>query len=321
MKNFWWVNQKQTYRHEVPGEYMWSPKRQKHGQRNHSYDLMTKIRPGDVVFSFADGHIKAVGIARTYCYEFPKPTEFGAAGDNWNSAGWRIDVGFKELTQSFRPRDYNEYVQPLLAEKHAPLKPDGNGNQAYLFKISESLAQFLATKAGAMASEIINHANEVNEQAAHYFVQREQQVWEDHIETQIEQSENNETTRLALVASRRGQGKYRRDLSKIEKSCRITRVDRFEHLIASHIKPWRDGDNDERLDPENGLMLTPSVDHLFDKGFISFDENGKVLVAEVAHHASLKKMGVPPSADYSVGTFTAQQNNYLDFHREFIFLG
>lgn len=320
MRNFWWVNQKQTYQHEVPGGYMWSPKRQQGGRRNHSYDLMTKIRPGDVVFSFAGGHIKAIGLAKTYCYEFPKPTEFGNAGSNWDDAGWRIEVGFQEIPTPFRPRDFNNQVQKMLADIHAPLKADGNGNQAYLFKISELFGMFLASKAGTMAMQVAAVGNQVREDAANYFVQQRQQDWEDKIEDRISKTISSETTREALIQSRVGQGQFRKELSKIEKLCRITKVDRFEHLIASHIKPWRDGDNDERLDPENGLMLTPTIDHLFDKGFISFDEKGQVLIAEVADRMTLKKMGVSPIVDSMSKGFSEGQRSYLDYHREFIFL-
>jgi putative restriction endonuclease len=320
MRNFWWVNQKQTYQHEVPGEYMWSPKRQQGGGRNHSYDLMRKIKPGDVVFSYAGGHIKAIGLAKTYCHEFPKPTEFGSAGDNWDDAGWRIEVGFKEIPSPFRPRDFNQQIQPLLADIHAPLKADGNGNQAYLFKINEQLGVFLANKAGTMASQIVTTASQFKDESANSFVQQKLQRWEDKIEQQITQTVSCETTRTALVSSRVGQGRFRKELSKIEKECRITKVDRFEHLIASHIKPWRDGDNEERLDPENGLMLAPSVDHLFDKGFITFDDKGLVLVAEVAHKESLQKMGVPPVPNFKASGFSEGQKRYLDYHREFIFL-
>jgi hypothetical protein len=64
-------------------------------------------------------------------------------------------------------------------------------------------------------------------------------------------------------------------VSRIEHACRITGVNRPEHLIASHCKPWRDCEShDERLDGENGLLLTPTVDHLFDRGFISFENDG-----------------------------------------------
>ena len=56
----------------------------------------------------------------------------------------------------------------------------------------------------------------------------------------------------------------------------------MEHLIASHVQPWRDSNNEERLDGENGLLLTPTVDHLFDKGFISFENTGQLIVSPVA---------------------------------------
>src|SRR3546814_19216091 len=59
---YWWVNQNQTYRHEVPGGYLWSPKRNRNGGRNPFYDFMREVAPGDVVFSFSDTYIKAIGI-------------------------------------------------------------------------------------------------------------------------------------------------------------------------------------------------------------------------------------------------------------------
>ena len=74
---YWWVNQNQTYRHEVPGGYLWPPKRSRNGGRNPFYDLMREVAPGDVVFSFADTYIKAIGIAASHAYEAPKPREFG----------------------------------------------------------------------------------------------------------------------------------------------------------------------------------------------------------------------------------------------------
>ena len=53
------------------------------------------------------------------------------------------------------------------------------------------------------------------------------------------------------------------------------------HLVASHCKPWRDATNEERVDGENGLLLTPSIDHLFDRGFIGFEDNGRLIISPV----------------------------------------
>ena len=59
---YWWVNQNQTYRAEVRGSFMWSPKRNANGARNQFYENMRSVAPGDVIFSFCDTRIKAIGV-------------------------------------------------------------------------------------------------------------------------------------------------------------------------------------------------------------------------------------------------------------------
>src|SRR5260221_10852420 len=107
---------------------------------------------------------------------------------------------------------------------------------------------------------------------------------------------------------------------RIERACRIAGVKRPEHLRASHCKPWRDSTNEERLDGENGLLLTPNADHLFDRGFISFEDNGDLLVSPVVHRDSLTRLGLNPYVSRNVGSFSDCQKRYLDFHREFVLL-
>jgi putative restriction endonuclease len=90
----------------------------------------------------------------------------------------------------------------------------------------------------------------------------------------------------------------------IEQRCRITGVTNPEHLIASHCNPWRDSNNAERLNGENGLLLTPSIDHLFDRGFIGFEGNGTLILSPVAHYLSLERMGIETKGTVNVGSFT-----------------
>ncbi|MGB5104867.1 MAG: HNH endonuclease signature motif containing protein [Steroidobacteraceae bacterium] len=123
-----------------------------------------------------------------------------------------------------------------------------------------------------------------------------------------------------LVLARRGQGRFRQEVARIKKHCRVTGVNRPEYLIVSHGKPWRDSDNAERLDGENGLLLSPSIDHLFDRGFISFENDGNLLVSRVAHEVSPHKMGVPVGARFNAGAFSEGQRRYVEFHRESVFL-
>jgi hypothetical protein len=61
---YWWVNQNQTFRQEIDGGYLWSPKRNKNGNRNPFYEFMREVAPGDIVFSFCDTRVAALGIAR-----------------------------------------------------------------------------------------------------------------------------------------------------------------------------------------------------------------------------------------------------------------
>jgi predicted restriction endonuclease len=129
-----------------------------------------------------------------------------------------------------------------------------------------------------------------------------------------------ETMRQAVVMARRGQGLFKERVMRIEHSCRITGVTRIEHLRASHCKPWRDATNDERLDGENGLLLTPNADHLFDRGFIGFENNGDLLISPVAHTDSLARMGLDTEGLHNVGRFSQGQRRYLEFHRENVLL-
>lgn len=316
----WWVNQNQTYKHEVPGGYLWSPKRNANGARNPFYDFMREVAPGDVVFSFADTGIKAIGIARSHAYECPKPLDFGKAGAYWELIGWRVDVRFHELINVIRPVEYMHILRPLLPKKYAPLQASGQGLQGvYLTLLPPAFSEALL--------DLIGHVGRTIAKAGYQRDAIELPVavglaeWEEHqIEAINADDSVPETTRLAVVLARRGQGLFKQNVQKLETSCRVTKVDRIEHLRASHCKPWRDATNTERLDGENGLLLTPAIDHLFDRGFISFENNGDLMISPVAHRLSLGRMGVDVDQKVNVGSFSQGQRNYLDFHRDNVFL-
>jgi putative restriction endonuclease len=318
MRN-WWVNQNQTFRQEIDGGYLWSPKRNKNGHRNPFYEFMREAAPGDIVFSFCDARIAALGIVSGYCHESPKPEEFGNAGTNWSQIGWRVGVRWQRLANAIRPKDHIALLRPDLASKYAPLTPEGNGLQSvYLTLVSSALASTLFGLIGQEAIRVADVGYEVSK------VERdtpapEQDIeeWERRVEVEIATNVAiRDTERTALVQARRGQGQFRDNVRSIERACRITKVERMEHLIASHVRPWRDSNNDERLDGENGLLLTPTVDHLFDKGFISFEDSGQLIVSPVADPVSLNRMGIDQEVRMNVGVFSEGQRRYLDFHRE-----
>lgn len=320
---YWWVNQNQTYRHEVVGGYLWSPKRKANGAINPYYESMREVAPGDVVLSFADTRIAAIGIAQSHCYECPKPAEFGAAGMYWDTVGWKVEVRFAELENRIRPADHMKILRPRLPDKYSPLLSDGRGSQSvYLTEISRILFDALSDLIGREANHTHRVAeNSVEVEALLDIPSRDLSTWEDHVRSSIAQDLTLvETERQAVIQARRGQGIFRQRVSVVEKQCRITGVSNQEHLRASHCKPWRDSTNEERLNGENGLLLTPSIDHLFDRGFIGFDGGGFLRVSPVAHKPSLEKMGVRTTEKVQVGAFSEGQRRFLEWHQEYVFL-
>ena len=314
---YWWVNQNQTYRHEVQGGYLWSPKRNANGARNPFYESMREVAPGDLIFSFMDTRILAVGIAQSYCWESPKPQEFGTAGQNWENIGWKVTVQFTELENKVRPKDHIGILRPLLPERYSPLQRNGNGLQSvYLTELPTSLAQALIGLIGREVSALAVAARDVKPIPAD-----DLEMWERTLERQVtNDSSIRETERQALIRARNGQGLFRDRVSKIETKCRVTGVENPVHLVASHCKPWRDSTDEERLNGDNGLLLTPSIDHLFDRGFIGFEDNGKLIISPVAHKPSLQRMGIEISKVVNVGGFTIGQKQFLEFHRNAVLL-
>ena len=319
--HYWWVNQNQTAAAEWHGGYLWSPKRNANGHKNPFYEYMREVIPGDLILSFVKTRIPKIGIAKSYAYSCPKPAEFGNAGPNWDLVGWKVDVHWIDLDNKIRPADDLPTLLPHFPHRYGPLQNNGRGKQAiYLTRLPEPLMAALAKLIGQQVTTLMT-MNRVHEDAHADPIGVGQFEWEEHLRHQVEDTPGlDHTQKEQIILARRGQGVFKNNVSKIEHHCRVTKVDRMEHLRASHIKPWRDANNSERLDGENGFLLTPSIDHLFDRGFISFADNGQLILSPSAHLLSLERMGIPPDGQLNVGAFHQGQRNYLNFHRDSVLL-
>lgn len=122
-----------------------------------------------------------------------------------------------------------------------------------------------------------------------------------------------------LIKARRGQGIFRSNVLLTEQSCRVTKVSDPKHLRASHIKPWKVANDTERLSGSNGLLLSPHVDHLFDKGYISFSNTEQLLVVPEIRENILDRWGIDTGTN--VGEFNREQQAFLEFHRANVFKG
>ncbi len=309
---YWWVNHKQTFKEETEGKFIWAPKTQKGGKHSHFYDNMPKVDQGDLVFSYANGHICGFGPASSLARSEARPAIFERTGEQWEEDGWRVDVNFHIFpeNQRFRPKDRIVEIleREFLPEKYSPLNDQGGGNQgAYLSEISEDFADYLLEQLALAGNRV--SVEEIAGSA------RSAEIQEARSELEIiRDPQLTETERLNLVASRVGQGIFRKNVLRLHPTCLLTGIDNPDFLIASHIKPWRLCDNRERLDPHNGLMLTPNADRLFDRGLISFSDEGVLLISDKLPPGILNQLGIP---NRKVLEFTEKQALYLAFHRSY----
>ena len=288
---YWWVSQNQTHKQEREGGYLWAPKSGSSGVVFTHWSNMTLVRPGDIVFSYAKQSIGAVGVASTAAYDAAQPEEFENA---WDADGRQVDVVYRMISPALRLDTFVNDLIPLLPERNSPITSQKKGVQGYLFAIPP--------KAGQLICDRLDFASPVDQLVADTFTQ----------------TVPDETTREALVKARIGQGRWRRDLMlHWSGKCAVSGLEVEALLRASHIKPWRDSDNRERLDVLNGFMLGPAYDAAFDAGLISFEDNGAIMVSPKLPASQLSAAGISTTAKLS--TLVDAHRGYLAHHRESVF--
>ena len=128
------------------------------------------------------------------------------------------------------------------------------------------------------------------------------------------------TSSLQLVETRSKQTLFKRRLLTVEKECRITGIADLRFLRASHIKPWaKCSTGTERVDPYNGLLLSPDADYLFDRGWITFEDQGSLIRSGELPTEVVTRIGLDLSQGRVCGAFTLEQKTYLEYHRNAVF--
>ncbi len=124
----------------------------------------------------------------------------------------------------------------------------------------------------------------------------------------------SETEKENVILSRIGQGKFRKQVIEFWNSCSVTGYTEIPLLTASHIKPWKESNNFEKLDVYNGLLLTPNLDKVFDLGLISFTNEGKIVISYIFEN--FEDLGI--SKEMKIN-FVAQHIPYIEYHRKEVF--
>ena len=291
---YWWVSQNKTYKEERQGGYLWAPLFDKGGHTPHHWRTVSQLQPGDIVFSYRSRKIPAFAVVSSAPFEADAPTDFQRKGD-WSREGLSVNATYEDVSSPLAVPAISDQLMKLLPSKYSPLNEKGGGNQGYLFELPGVAGKFLLDTIGAARN----------------------QMADDVIERAVLRTIPESTEKTAVVKSRVGQGQFRDDLVTYwNGKCAVTELDVLPLLRASHIKPWRDSTNYERLDPSNGLLLSAPYDAAFDTGYISFADDGAVLVGQLLHGKE-QLAGISENAGISRLNNVHREN--LRYHREQIF--
>lgn len=253
---------------------------------------MQLVQPGDLIFSGVDNAVRAVSQPSQAAYTAHRPDARDA--DHWDAEGWRLDVAYTNLIE---PLDYASWVPNILQEmpaRHSAFTSAGRPNQGYLYHLPNSVGEYILELARDEGLDLAEAAFGA-----------------------APPSNDSQTEREALGRARIGQGKFRDDLmARWNGKCAVTGLARPELLRASHIKPWSSSNNQERLDPSNGLLLSIAYDAAFDRGLITFDDNGNLQLADDFSIDEAKLAGIDPTA--KVNGLGNDTGGYLAEHRELV---
>lgn len=127
--------------------------------------------------------------------------------------------------------------------------------------------------------------------------------------------------REAVIQARVGQGQFRKNQINYWQSCAVTGFSETSLLIASHIKPWSESSISEALSVTNGLLLTPNLDKVFDKGYISFDSSGKIMISDMLSGDGLEVFGINKNMKIRTNKFSSEHKEFMCFHNDKVFKG
>ena len=303
MSNFI-VMQGRTYNEEKEAGMIWSYQIDQAGNRQHSWERMREVRKGDRVFHYVNGYMVAVSSVTADCIESENPIR--EPHNNLNQMGYLVTLNYYELEVPLRIADHFDVIEPLLPIKYSAFQANGLGNQGYLYPCNDELTIQLL--------ELIGEANIYVPEEEQLRLSMDSVEMNDHnpLVPLITSTESEAKTKIRV-----GQSKFREKLEPIwHNACPICGIRLRDTLRASRAKPWKDCSNEERLDPYNGILLCCNHDSLYNKGYISFNVKGKILISEKMEEKDYDKFLL--NADVKIPT-EVEHKPYFSWHRKYIF--
>lgn len=299
--SYYIVFQNKTYHEELAGGYLWAPKKTSSGKEIFHWSNMTKVKKGDIIFSMYKRKLVSVNTAKDRCIDANRPTDLDSI-NLWEKEGWIINTEYNVLKNPIAIDDYIEEILDLCQEKYAPFTKQGKGSQGYLFEISNEMGKYLL--------ELASNKNDNIDSLS-----KEEKEYIEDMESLLNKFKD-ETEKETTVKTRVGQGLFKNKLLSKSCECKLCRLNIKELLIASHCKPWKVCNNKERLDVNNGMLLCPTHDALFDKGLITFDDEGNIKISDKINENQFELLNINKNMKIDINE---KQLDYIAYHREVIF--
>ncbi len=280
--------------------YAWIP--DKNGKFRAPQEMTRELLPDDLIYDNKNGWLSAIGFEVNAKKVFENEEKKQAIQEQEKKLMEKLakDAGFLSVEEMEEAKEFakmspdekelwERFKQQKEEKKDRAKRREQRRNRSRYEKLEKQV-------------QSIPEVNEIKE--------------EDEEENEIKRRSISKYEETQLINARNGQGIFRANVERIEDKCRLTNVTHKKFLIASHIKPWRKCTDEEKLDGNNGLLLSPHVDKLFDKGWISFTDNGEIICANIIVEEIMEMWNL--DVDAFVGDFNEQQQNYLAYHREYI---
>ncbi|XHS79616.1 HNH endonuclease [Burkholderiaceae bacterium UC74_6] len=296
MANFYWVNQGSTFHEARVAGCLWAPELDAHGATLNHWQTMTRLQPGDVILTYANGHLKGYAVARSRFVNSIRPYR--------SSSPYEPGQGGRLVFCDFKPLAPNP-VSIATVTKDAQLRSDlSTGTNSVLTSSGTVAQKYLCQIPASAAAKLLNLMG----------------IAPALVTGSSQQPPMPATSAVQLVNARVGQGKFRADLlAAYGGACAVTGLTVERLLRASHIRPWCESSDFAKLDPENGVLLAAGVDAAFDCGLVSFDKTGALIISGRLTLNDLLSLGIPQTACLASHFLTQERQSYLAYHRSEVF--
>lgn len=299
---YYWVNLGVSYKEVRDFKFLWAP--------SHTYTAsgektvkagwghVPNIKKDDVIICHENKRIIYVAQALDDAYPALRPES--RTYDEWKKEGNKVDVNLIVLERPVSTDEFKHHIIERFNEQCEPklFTVDGNATQNYMVAIPESVASIVLSSLDSANLGLLKQPSKPSGDTKR---RKKRKVIKGGV-------------RSARSKARIGQGAFRDEVLDIwNQTCPVTKVALPELLIASHIVSWVLSDDDEKVDGYNGFPFVPNVDKLFDKGLISFADDGLLLISPHLSVATLNALGI--REDTKISGLTEEHTFYLAKHR------